>query len=143
MFFFKKLPQELYKLQAPQNQDLSRFKSEDSTHGMVGDKELEESSYCPQRTRRVSRGGQRGRQKACRPGGCREIKAMLGRGWVTGLDPSEKCLSLEYTLSGVRGKPRLGGGGSKSRKCATGAVDLSSSEADRKEKERMPFHFSF
>ena len=43
------------KLQALQILDPCGLKSEGSTHGIRGNKELEESSYCPQRTRRVSK----------------------------------------------------------------------------------------
>lgn len=43
---------------------------------ITGDEGLEESSDCPPRTRWVSRGGQRGREEACSPGCCREIKGM-------------------------------------------------------------------
>lgn len=40
----------------------------------MGDERLEESSYCPQRTRRVSGGGQRGGEESCGPGCCGRSK---------------------------------------------------------------------
>ena len=66
------------KHQALQILDPCGLKSEGSTHGIRGNKELEESSYCPQRTRRVSRGGRRDRQKACS-----QDAAGTSKGWRT------------------------------------------------------------
>lgn len=73
------------KLQALQILDPCGLKSEGSTHGIRGNKELEESSYCPQRTRRVSKETE-GLQSGC----CRDIKGLKDWGWVTGLDPAKK-----------------------------------------------------
>lgn len=58
----------------------------------------------------VRRRGQRGREKACRPGCCREIKKTWGWQWVIGFDSSKKWLIRKWRLSTVGGKPRLGGG---------------------------------
>lgn len=123
-FYCFSLIQELHRLQALQNLDSSRLKSEGSTHGIIGDKGLEESSYCPQRTRWVSRGGQ---QAGMLQGDQREGGLRTGH-WTW---PLKKMTDFRAHSTGGSEE-----GGLRSRKCA---LDVDSSkEADRKDKE-MPF----
>ena len=92
------------KHQALQILDPCGLKSEGSTHGIRGNKELEESSYCPQRTRRVSRGGRRDRRPAVRMLQGHQRAEGLRMGHWTWPCKKKKWLILKCTLSTLWGR---------------------------------------
>lgn len=82
----------------------------------MGAKRLEESSYCPQRTRQVSRGGQRGGEESCGPGCCGRSKGSGAEDGSLDLTPKKVTDFRAHTQYNVcagggwrgrQGEPRL------------------------------------
>lgn len=105
----------------------------------MGAKRLEESSYCPQRTRRVSREGQRGGEESCGPGCCGRSKGSGAEDGSLDLTPKKVTDFRAHTQYNVCVRVAGGGGGRgspgwswrlRSGKCVV-SVD-SSKEADTK-----------
>lgn len=79
----------------------------------MGAKRLEESSYCPQRTRQVSRGGQRGGEESCGPGCCGRSKGSGAEDGSLDLTPKKVTDFRAHTQYNVC--VRVVGGGWRGR----------------------------